>query len=203
MKALANQDLIHSAYSNPERQKDPEVVAAVAETIAALDRGELRVAERRPEGGWHGHQWIKQAILLYFQHREMETIEVSPFEWRDKIPLKANLAEAGVRVVPLAIACYGSFLEAGVVMMPSFVNIGAHGGRGTMIDTWPTVGSCAQIGRDVHLSGGVRAMPAWGDIRPLSTPTQTRGYERFTARCAASAAERIDSPSKTPSARVR
>jgi len=133
---------------------DPEVRRAVEETIAALDRGALRVAEK-VDGEWRAHAWVKQAILLYFRMRRMETIEVGPFEFRDKIPLKKNLEEQGVRVVPPGVARYGSFLEPGVVLMPGYVNIGARVGSGTMIDTWATVGSCAQIGREVHLSGGV------------------------------------------------
>jgi len=133
---------------------DPEVRRAVEEAIAALDRGALRVAEK-VDGEWRAHAWVKQAILLYFRMRRMETIEVGPFEFRDKIPLKKDLEEQGVRVVPPGVARYGSFLEPGVVLMPGYVNIGARVGSGTMIDTWATVGSCAQIGREVHLSGGV------------------------------------------------
>lgn len=131
-----------------------EVRAAVETTIALLDRGEVRVAA--PDGdGWTVHEWVKQAILLYFRQAEMVTMEVGPYEYHDKIPLKTGHAEAGVRVVPPAVARYGSFLERGAIMMPSYVNIGAWVGAGTMVDTWATVGSCAQIGRDVHLAGGV------------------------------------------------
>lgn len=127
---------------------------AVEETIRRLDFGEVRSAE--PGGdGWIVNEWVKKAILLYFRLRGMETIEVGPFEYRDRIPLKHDHALAGVRVVPPAVARYGSFLSEGVVMMPSYVNIGAWVGPGTMIDTWATVGSCAQIGARVHLSGGV------------------------------------------------
>lgn len=122
--------------------------------IAALDRGEVRVAER-VGGEWVVNEEAKQAILDYFRLRQMEPIEVGPFSYQDKIPLKRNYAELGVRVVPPAVARYGSFLSPGVVMMPSYVNIGAWVGPRTMIDTWATVGSCAQIGADVHLSGGV------------------------------------------------
>lgn len=145
---------IEAAADDPEGAGSADVVAAVEQTIEALDRGEIRVAS--PGGsGWEVHAWVKQAILLYFRQRGMETLECSPFEWRDKIPLKRDLEAQGVRVVPHAVARYGSHLEPGVVMMPSYVNIGARVGSGTMIDTWATVGSCAQIGRDVHLSGGV------------------------------------------------
>jgi 2,3,4,5-tetrahydropyridine-2,6-dicarboxylate N-succinyltransferase len=122
--------------------------------IAALDRGELRVAERT-NGEWIVNEEAKQAILDYFRMRRLEPIEIGPFEYLDKIPLKRGYAGLGVRVVPPAVARYGAFLSAGVVMMPSYVNIGAWVGPRTMIDTWATVGSCAQIGADVHLSGGV------------------------------------------------
>jgi len=126
----------------------------VEEILAALDRGELRVAEK-VDGDWVVNQEAKQAILDYFKLRELKPIEVGPFEYLDKIPLKRNYEGLGVRVVPPAVARYGSFLSAGVVMMPSYVNIGAWVGPRTMVDTWTTVGSCAQIGADVHLSGGV------------------------------------------------
>ena len=124
------------------------------EVVAALDRGEVRVAE--PDGdGWRVNEWAKQAILLYFRVAGMETIEVGPYEYHDKIPLKSGYEAQGVRVVPPAVARRGAFLNRGVVMMPSYVNIGAWVGSGTMVDTWATVGSCAQIGADVHLAGGV------------------------------------------------
>ena len=124
------------------------------ETIAALDRGEVRVAER-VDGEWRVNEDAKAAILDYFRLRKVEPIEVGPYEYVDKIPLKRNYAQLGVRVVPPATARFGSFLSPGVVMMPSYVNIGAWVGPNTMIDTWATVGSCAQIGADVHLAGGV------------------------------------------------
>jgi 2,3,4,5-tetrahydropyridine-2-carboxylate N-succinyltransferase len=130
---------------NPER---------VEELVAALDRGEVRVAERA-DGEWVVNEEAKEAILDFFRLRQMEPIEVGPFEYLDKIPLKRDYEGLGVRIVPPGVARYGSFLSAGVVMMPSFVNIGAWVGPRTMIDTWATVGSCAQIGADVHLSGGV------------------------------------------------
>jgi len=129
-------------------------VSDVEAIIAALDRGEIRVADRDGDD-WIVNEEAKQAILDYFRLREMEPIELGPFAYRDKIPLKRNYAELGVRVVPPAVARYGSFLSPGVIMMPSYVNIGAWVGPGTMIDTWATVGSCAQIGADVHLAGGV------------------------------------------------
>jgi 2,3,4,5-tetrahydropyridine-2,6-dicarboxylate N-succinyltransferase len=127
---------------------------AVLATVDALDRGELRVAEKR-DGAWVVNAWIMQAVNLYFGVQGMEVSEAGPFEWRDKIPLKKNLEAAGVRSVPGAVARYGSHVASGAVLMPSFVNIGARVGAGTMVDTWATVGSCAQIGENVHLAGGV------------------------------------------------
>lgn len=128
--------------------------AAVEETVRRLDRGEVRSAE--PSGSdWVVNEWVKKAILLYFRLRDVETVEVGPFEYRDKIPLKHDHGASRVRVVPPGVARYGSFLAEDVVMMPSYVNIGAWVGPGTMVDTWATVGSCAQIGARVHLSGGV------------------------------------------------
>jgi 2,3,4,5-tetrahydropyridine-2-carboxylate N-succinyltransferase len=149
--------LISAAWADRSLLADAAHADAVRQTIAALDRGELRVAEpgAAPEDGWIVHAWIKQAILLYFAIQTMQTIEVGPFEWHDKIPLKRDWSAAGVRVVPPATARYGAFIERGAVLMPSYVNIGAWVGAGTMVDTWATVGSCAQIGRNVHLSGGV------------------------------------------------
>ncbi|MEX2618716.1 MAG: 2,3,4,5-tetrahydropyridine-2,6-dicarboxylate N-succinyltransferase [Egibacteraceae bacterium] len=135
----------------------PEARKAVDAALDLLDRGEARIAEP-PEGegaGWVVNEWLKRAVLLSFRQRDMETIEVGPFEYRDKVPLKKGFAEAGVRVVPPATVRHGAFVEAGAVLMPSYVNIGARVGAGTMVDTWATVGSCAQIGRNVHLSGGV------------------------------------------------
>lgn len=146
--------LIEAAYQDKSRRGEAEVVAAVQQTIAALDVGELRVAEP-VDGDWVVHAWVKQAILMYFGQQKMETMEVGPFEFHDKIPLKRNLAAQGVRVVPPGVARFGSYLEPGAIMMPSYVNIGARVGTGTMVDTWATVGSCAQIGSHVHLSGGV------------------------------------------------
>ncbi len=131
-----------------------EAADAVERTIAALDRGDLRVAEKT-EGEWVVNSWVKEAIMLYFRLAELETSVSGPFEYHDKIPTKRGLAEAGIRVVPPGTVRYGAFCEPGVVVMPGYINIGAWVGSGTMVDTWATVGSCAQIGRDVHLSGGV------------------------------------------------
>jgi len=128
--------------------------ASVEDAISLLDRGEVRVAEPAGEG-WVVNEWAKKAVLLYFRIRGMETIESGPFEYHDKLPLKHGFVDAGVRVVPPAAVRYGAFLSPGVILMPSYVNIGAWVGPGTMVDTWATVGSCAQIGANVHLSGGV------------------------------------------------
>ena len=123
--------------------------------VDLLDKGLLRVAEPLENGEWQVNEWIKKAVILYFPLKQMKSIEVGPFEYYDKVPLKEHYEELGVRVVPPAVVRYGSFIERGAVLMPSYVNIGAHVGSGTMVDTWATVGSCAQIGQGVHLSGGV------------------------------------------------
>jgi 2,3,4,5-tetrahydropyridine-2-carboxylate N-succinyltransferase len=148
-----NINLIGRAWDDRTLLNDPEVRSEINKTIELLDKGEIRVAEPG-DNGWIVNQWIKKAIILYFPIRKMETIEVGPFEFHDKIPLKKNYMSLGVRVVPHAIARYGSYLAKGVIMMPSYVNIGARVDEGTMVDTWATVGSCAQIGKHVHLSGG-------------------------------------------------
>jgi 2,3,4,5-tetrahydropyridine-2-carboxylate N-succinyltransferase len=148
---------VEAAFAQRDLLSDPAHRGAVEETVAALDRGALRVAEppASEDGAWTVHAWVKQAILLFFAVRGMERTNVGPFEFHDKIPLKHGLDVAGVRVVPPGVARYGSFLEPGAVLMPGYVNIGAFVGAGTLVDTWATVGSCAQIGRDCHLAGGV------------------------------------------------
>ncbi len=145
---------VSAAFADREKLKQPGYAEAVRETIAQLDQGRLRVAERGAQG-WTVNAWVKEAILLYFAISEMQVMEVGPFEFFDKIPLKKNLQAAGVRVVPPGTVRYGAFVEKGAVVMPGYVNIGAWVGAGTMVDTWATVGSCAQVGRNVHLSGGV------------------------------------------------
>lgn len=154
---MTDQERIEAAFA--DRSLLPQAAPAVERTLAALDRGTLRIAtppaESDPDGVWTVHAWLKQAVLLYFSIRKMERIEVGPFEFHDKIPLKKNLDEAGVRVVPPGVIRYGAHVEAGAIVMPGYVNIGAYVGEGTMVDTWATVGSCAQVGRGVHLSGGV------------------------------------------------
>jgi 2,3,4,5-tetrahydropyridine-2-carboxylate N-succinyltransferase len=147
--------LVEAAFRDRALLKNPAHATAVVETIDLLDRGAVRVASRDEAGTWQTHAWVKEAILLYFAVRGMEKIEVGPFEFHDKIPLKRGLDAAGVRVVPPGTVRHGAFLEAGTIVMPGYVNIGAWVGAGTMVDTWATVGSCAQIGRDCHLSGGV------------------------------------------------
>jgi len=146
--------LILEAWENRELLKENKYKEAIRETIDLLDNGKIRVAEKI-NGEWIVNEWIKQAILLYFPIQEMQVMEVGPFEYYDKIPLKKNYKERGVRVVPPATARYGSYIEPGAILMPSYVNIGAYVGSGTMVDTWATVGSCAQVGKNVHLSGGV------------------------------------------------
>jgi 2,3,4,5-tetrahydropyridine-2-carboxylate N-succinyltransferase len=135
--------------------RDPDARRAVLEAVGLLDRGEARVAELDGEGTPVVHEWLKQAILLLFRFSVVDAIELGPFEYADKIPLKRNYVDQGVRAVPGAVARFGAFLDRGVILMPSFVNIGARVGAETMVDTWATVGSCAQIGAGVHLAGGV------------------------------------------------
>jgi 2,3,4,5-tetrahydropyridine-2-carboxylate N-succinyltransferase len=146
--------LIRSAFSERDRLSDPDVRTAVEAVIASLDSGDRRVAEF-DGNSWIVHDWIQQAILLYFALREAAAIDVGPLSFWDKIPMKKSWRHSGVRVVPPGVARYGSYLAPGVILMPAFVNIGAYVGEGTMIDTWATVGSCAQIGSGVHISGGV------------------------------------------------
>jgi 2,3,4,5-tetrahydropyridine-2,6-dicarboxylate N-succinyltransferase len=151
------QATIESLWANRDdlAVDDVEANRHVLEAVTLLDRGEARVAEIAGDGSVVVHEWLKLAILLYFRQSEMATIELGPFEYADKIPLKRDFQAAGVRVVPGASARFGSFLDRGAVMMPSYVNIGARVGANSMVDTWATVGSCAQIGANVHLGGGV------------------------------------------------
>ena len=157
MKLDELQKAIEEVFANRSLLEQSSYQKAVKQVIRELDQGSLRVASppANPGDAWTTHAWIKQAILLYFGSQKMERIECGPFEYYDKIPLKHDLEEAGVRVVPPGTARYGSFLERGVVLMPGYVNIGARVGANSMVDTWATVGSCAQIGKDVHLAGGV------------------------------------------------
>jgi 2,3,4,5-tetrahydropyridine-2-carboxylate N-succinyltransferase len=172
---------IEKAWDNRELLKEDDTKSAIRELIELLDKGKVRVAEPTTDGTWQVNQWVKKGVVLYFPIQQMETIEVGPFEFHDKIPLKTDYAGLGVRVVPHAIARHGAFLEKGVIMMPSYVNIGAWVGSGSMVDTWATVGSCAQIGRNVHLSGGVGI---GGVLEPLqASPTIIEDNCFIGSRC--------------------
>ena len=146
--------IIEKAWDDRSLLKEQATQDTIRKVVDLLDQGELRVAEPTADG-WQVNEWVKKAVVLYFPIQKMETSEVGIFEYHDKIPLKRGYAEKGVRVVPHAIARHGSYVSKGVIMMPSYVNIGAYVDEGTMVDTWATVGSCAQIGKNVHLSGGV------------------------------------------------
>jgi 2,3,4,5-tetrahydropyridine-2-carboxylate N-succinyltransferase len=148
------QKIIEAAWDDRTLLEDAATRSAILQVIEQLDSGALRVAEKQ-NGAWAVNEWVKKAVILYFPISQMTTIEVGPFEFHDKIPLKKDYAAKGVRVVPHAIARYGAYVSKGVIMMPSYINIGAYVDEGTMVDTWATVGSCAQIGKNVHLSGGV------------------------------------------------
>lgn len=148
------QQIIESTWSDRTLLQNTKSIDAIREVIDLLDAGNLRVAE--PMGsGWQVNEWVKKAVVMYFPIQKMETFEVGIFEYHDKIPLKRGYAEKGIRVVPHAVARHGAYISKGVILMPSYVNIGAYVDEGTMVDTWATVGSCAQIGKNVHLSGGV------------------------------------------------
>ncbi len=155
MEASDVRPLIEAAFANRALLEEPRHRAAVHAAIALLDEGKIRVASPLGPGSWQTHAWVKQAVLLYFSVAEMRRLRAGPIEFFDKIPLKQGLAAAGVRVVPPGTVRYGAFIEAGAIVMPGYVNIGARVGAGSMVDTWATVGSCAQIGRNCHLSGGV------------------------------------------------
>jgi 2,3,4,5-tetrahydropyridine-2-carboxylate N-succinyltransferase len=146
--------IIESAWDNKKLLENEETKLAVKSVIESLDKGEIRVAEPT-NNGWVVNEWIKKAVILYFPIQKMKTVEIGPFEFHDKIPLKNNYAKKGIRVVPHAIARFGAYISKGVILMPSYVNIGSYIDEGSMIDTWATVGSCAQIGKNVHISGGV------------------------------------------------
>ncbi len=152
MKEL--EDIIAKAWEDRSLLSDSKTIDAIRRVIQLLDQGELRVAEPTSEG-WQVNQWIKKAVVLYFPIQKMKTMEAGIFEYHDKIPLKTGYEDKGIRVVPNAVARYGAYISRGVILMPSYVNIGAYVDEGTMVDTWATVGSCAQIGKNVHLSGGV------------------------------------------------
>jgi len=146
--------IIESAWENRELLQKQNTIDTIRKVVDLLDKGELRVAQP-VDGGWQVNEWVKKAVVLYFPIQKMETLEAGIFEYHDKIPLKRNFAERGIRVVPNAVARHGAYIAPGTILMPSYVNIGAYVDEGTMVDTWATVGSCAQIGKNVHLSGGV------------------------------------------------
>lgn len=152
MEELIN--IIENCWEDRTKLTETESIEAINKVVEMLDEGTLRVAQPT-DNGWIVNDWIKKAVILYFPIRKMETIEVGPFEFHDKMALKRNYKQLGVRVVPHAVARYGAYIAKGVILMPSYVNIGAFVDEGTMVDTWATVGSCAQIGKNVHLSGGV------------------------------------------------
>ena len=148
------QQIIEKAWENRDLLNEEEVQVTIKAVVEKLDKGELRIAEKK-EDSWVVNEWVKKAVILFFPIKRMKKIDAGPFEFYDKIPLKRNFDQLDVRVVPHAVARYGSFVAPGVILMPSYVNIGAYVDSGTMVDTWATVGSCAQIGKNVHLSGGV------------------------------------------------
>ncbi|MDQ3290130.1 MAG: 2,3,4,5-tetrahydropyridine-2,6-dicarboxylate N-succinyltransferase, partial [Bacteroidota bacterium] len=141
------QQLIEEAWTDRTKLQEASTTDAIREVIENLEKGQMRVAEPTGDGKWHVNQWIKKAVLMYFPIQKMETIKVGPFEFHDKMALKQNYEQLGVRVVPHAIARYGAYVAKGVIMMPSYINIGAYVDEGTMVDTWATVGSCAQVGK--------------------------------------------------------
>ena len=148
------QNVIEDAWEDRSQLTNKVTINAIREVIDMLDRGTLRVAEPT-ENGWQVNEWVKKAVVLYFPIQKMETLEAGIFEYHDKIPLKRDYENRGIRVVPNAVARHGAYISSGTILMPSYVNIGAYVDEGTMVDTWATVGSCAQIGKNVHLSGGV------------------------------------------------
>ena len=175
------QSTIEAAWNDRALLQQDDVKKTIREVVARLDAGELRVAEPTSEGKWITHEWVKKAVILYFPIQEMQTMEVGPFEYYDKIPLKTGFAQKGVRVVPQALARFGAFIEKGAILMPSYVNIEAWVINCTMVDTWATVGSCAQIGRNVHLAGGVGI----GGVLepPQATPTIIEDECFIGSRC--------------------
>ena len=147
-------EIIEAAWENRDLLQQEHTINTIRKVVDLLDEGALRVAEPVADG-WQVNEWVKKAVVLYFPIQKMQTLEAGIFEYHDKIPLKRNFAERGIRVVPNAVARHGAYISPGTILMPSYVNIGAHVDEGTMVDTWATVGSCAQIGKNVHLSGGV------------------------------------------------
>ncbi|MBL8694957.1 MAG: 2,3,4,5-tetrahydropyridine-2,6-dicarboxylate N-succinyltransferase [Planctomycetes bacterium] len=171
---------VEQAWNDRRLLEQPHYKAVVSEVMARLNHGELRVAEKI-DGAWKTHEWVKKAIVLFFPMSSMSIHKSGPFEWHDKVPIKSGLDRAGVRAVPGAIVRYSAFVEKGAVLMPSFVNVGARVGSGTMIDTWATVGSCAQVGRDCHVAGGVGI----GGVLepPAATPVIVEDHCFLGSRC--------------------
>ena len=183
-------DIIEAAWDNRELLKEVKTQEAVRQVIEEIDKGRLRCAEPTKDG-WKVNEWVKKAVVLYFPMQKMETIEVGPFEFHDKMKLKTGYADLGVRVVPHAVARYGAYISKGVIMMPSYVNIGAYVDAGTMVDTWATVGSCAQIGKNVHLSGGVGI---GGVLEPLqASPVIIEDNAFIGSRCIVVEGVRVES----------
>lgn len=173
--------IIEAAWENRERLREPETINALESIIADLDQGKRRVAEPDSDGNWLVNEWIKKAVVLYFPIKQMKIIEIGPYVFHDKMPLKTNYKDLNIRVVPGASARYGSFIAEGVILMPSYVNIGAYVDEGSMVDTWATVGSCAQIGKNVHLSGGVGI---GGVLEPLqASPVIIENNAFIGSRC--------------------
>ncbi len=180
MTESQTKSIIENAWNDRTMLSDPSTIKAIESVLQGLDNGNLRVAQPGVNG-WQVNEWIKKAVVLYFPMRQMETFEVGPFEFHDKIPLKSNYAKKGVRVVPTAVARYGAFIAKNTILMPSYVNIGAYVDEGTMVDTWATVGSCAQIGKGVHLSGGVGI---GGVLEPLqAAPVIIEDHAFIGSRC--------------------
>ena len=174
------QKIIESAWDDRKLLEKSETQEAIRQVINQLDTGKIRVASPL-KNGWRVNEWVKKAVVLYFPIQKMETIEVGPLEFHDKIPLKSGYKKKGIRVVPHAIARHGAYISDGVILMPSYVNIGAYVDSGTMVDTWATVGSCAQIGKNVHLSGGVGI---GGVLEPLQATPVIIGDNAFIgSRC--------------------
>ncbi len=175
------QEIIEQVWEDHSLLKNPEVQGAIEETVELLDKGKVRAAQPDEEGNWHVNEWVKKAVILYFPTRELRTMNAGEMEFYDKIELKRNYRELGIRVVPSAVARYGAYIARGVIMMPSYVNIGAYVDEGTMVDTWATVGSCAQIGKHVHLSGGVGV---GGVLEPVQAiPVVIEDYCFIGSRC--------------------
>jgi 2,3,4,5-tetrahydropyridine-2-carboxylate N-succinyltransferase len=183
-------ELVEQAWDNRELLSDPEHIYAIRDVVRLCDEGALRCAE--PTGdGWQVNEWVKKAVVLYFPIQKMETMEAGIFEYHDKIPLKDGYAAKGIRVVPNAVARHGAYISKGVILMPSYVNIGAYVDEGTMVDTWATVGSCAQIGKHVHLSGGVGI---GGVLEPLqAAPVIIEDNAFIGSRCIVVEGVRVES----------